>query len=50
MQKQVVFLGHIVSGQGIATDPEKTKLVEEWLTPTYEPETAAWIPRADRIL
>jgi len=34
MQKTVVFLGHVVSGDGIATDPEKIKLVEEWPTPT----------------
>ena len=34
MQKQVVFLGHIVSGQGIATDPVKTRLVQEWPVPT----------------
>ena len=34
MQKQVVFLGHIISGEGIATDPEKTRLVEEWPAPT----------------
>ena len=34
MQKKVVYLGHVVSGDGIATDPEKVKLVEEWPTPT----------------
>jgi len=30
MQKSVSFLGHVVSGDGIATDPAKTKLVSEW--------------------
>ena len=34
MQKKVVFLGHVISGNGIATDPEKIKLVEGWPTPT----------------
>ena len=34
MQKQVEFLGHVISGDGIATDPEKTRLVEEWPEPT----------------
>jgi len=33
MQKRVLFLGHIVTGNGIATDPEKTKLIEEWPVP-----------------
>jgi hypothetical protein len=27
------FLGHIVSDQGVATDPEKVKSVQEWPTP-----------------
>jgi len=34
MQTKVTFHGHIVSGNGLATDPEKTQLVEEWPTPT----------------
>jgi len=29
MQQSVTFLGHVVSGAGIATDPEKTKVVAE---------------------
>ena len=33
-QKEVSFLGHIVSGRGIATDPEKVRLVKEWPVPT----------------
>ena len=33
MQKSVSFLGHVVSGDGIATDPAKTKLVSEWPVP-----------------
>lgn len=32
-QKQVGFLGHIVSETGISTDPEKTKAVQEWPIP-----------------
>jgi len=34
MQKSVSFLGHVVSGDGIATDPANTKLVSEWPVPT----------------
>jgi len=33
-QKSVSFLGHIISGEGIGTDPEKARVVTEWSTPT----------------
>ena len=33
-KKQVVFLGHVVSEEGVSTDPEKIKAVCEWPTPT----------------
>jgi hypothetical protein len=32
-QQRVAYLGHIVSEDGIATDPEKLKAVSEWPTP-----------------
>lgn len=32
-QAQVNFLGHIVSKEGVATDPEKTRCVSEWPRP-----------------
>lgn len=31
---QVDYLGHIISEQGVATDPVKIKSVLEWLEPT----------------
>jgi len=34
MQTRVTFLGHIVSGEGLATDPEKIHLLKDWPTPT----------------
>jgi len=34
LRAQVSFLGHVVSGEGVATDPEKIKAVEEWPVPT----------------
>ena len=32
------YLGHIVSGKGIATDPDKTTQVKDWPTPTNRKE------------
>ena len=32
-QKEVLFLGHIVSNNGISTDPSKIDAVKEWPTP-----------------
>ena len=32
--KQVGFLGHVLSAEGIAADPSKVKDVLDWLTPT----------------
>ena len=28
------FLGHVISGEGVAIDPEKVKVVIEWIRPT----------------
>jgi len=32
-QRSVVFLGHVISKDGIATDPDKTRAVTEWPVP-----------------
>ena len=34
LQRQVSFLGHVVSADGIQTDPEKIAAVHDWPTPT----------------
>ncbi|XP_075908909.1 uncharacterized protein LOC142905723 [Petromyzon marinus] len=34
LRESVRYLGHIVSRSGISTDPEKTKCVQHWPTPT----------------
>lgn len=33
-KSSVEFLGHVISGIGISTDPKKIKSIEEWPTPT----------------
>ena len=35
-QKQLRYLGHLVSEEGIAPDPEKIRAVRDWATPTSE--------------
>jgi hypothetical protein len=30
----VSFLGHVISGEGVAVDPEKVKAMVEWTRPT----------------
>ena len=37
-QKQVTYLGHVVSPDGIATDPAKTEKVTNWPIPTCRKE------------
>jgi hypothetical protein len=32
-QKEIHYLGHIISGEGISIDPEKVKAIMEWLVP-----------------
>ncbi len=39
----VKFLGHIVSAEGVKTDPDKIKAVEEWPTPTKTRDVRAFL-------
>jgi hypothetical protein len=41
--KKVVYLGHVISEAGIATDPEKTKSVDSWPVPTNVKELRSFI-------
>jgi len=42
-QKSVTFLGHVVSGNGIATDPEKIRAVKEWPLPAFTRELRGFL-------
>ena len=42
-QVQVSFLGHLVSENGIAADPEKTKAVQNWPVPKNVKEVRSFI-------
>ena len=41
--KEVGFLGHVISGEGIAVDPTKVQSVTEWLAPTLVSEVRSFL-------
>jgi hypothetical protein len=41
--KEVGFLGHVVSGEGIAVDPSKVEAVTEWKAPTLVGEIHSFL-------
>ena len=41
--KEVGFLGHVISGEGIAVDPTKVQTVTEWLAPTSVGEVRSFL-------
>ena len=41
--KEVGFLGHVISGEGIAVDPSKVQSVTEWLAPTSVGEIRSFL-------
>ena len=47
LQHKVCFLGHIVSADGVAPDPEKTQKVKEWPTPTSPKEIQQFLGLAN---
>ena len=42
-RRSVSFLGHVISDQGIVTDPAKTKQVADWPTPTSTQELRSFM-------
>lgn len=43
LRKRVLFLGHIVSEDGVTTDPEKIEAVKSWPAPTNLKEVRAFV-------
>ena len=42
-QRKVAFLGHVVSSDGVATDPAKVETVEKWPTPTNRSDVRSFL-------
>ena len=42
-QAEVKFLGHVISGQGVATDPDKISAVAEWKRPAKVTELRSFL-------
>jgi transposase InsO family protein/predicted aspartyl protease len=42
-QRKVLFLGHVVSEQGVGTDPTKIEVIQSWPTPTTLTEVRGFI-------
>ena len=42
-KKSVTFLGHIISDQGVSTDPEKIQAITQWPTPTSPEELRSFL-------
>jgi len=47
MQAKIYFLGHRISKDGISTDPEKTRLILDWPTPTNLREVRGYLGLAE---
>jgi hypothetical protein len=42
-KKEVRYLGHVISQDGIKTDPDKTKAIKNWKVPTNEKELRLYL-------
>jgi hypothetical protein len=42
-QKEIHYLGYIISGEGISMDPKKVKAIMEWLVPKNAHEVRSFM-------
>lgn len=42
-QRQVDYLGHVISDQGVSTDPRKVEVVANWQTPGNIPQLRSFL-------
>jgi hypothetical protein len=42
-RKEVTFLGHVISEEGVKTDPSKIETVNDWKTPTNVSELRSFL-------
>jgi hypothetical protein len=43
LQKEIHYLGHIISSEGISVDPEKVKAIMEWPVPKIAHEVRSFM-------
>ena len=43
LQSRVSYLGHVISDQGISTDPEKVKCITDWPVPTSQKQLQCFL-------
>jgi hypothetical protein len=45
-KRELAYLGHVISAQGVATDPTKVNIIKHWPTPTRTKEVRSFLGMA----